>query len=151
MDRRTLLKFGIAFSLFPKVASATNREVWSAPRTAEKLEQNAIKLIDVRSRQEWLETGVAKGAWPISLHEPNFQNRLFLARELSAGSPIALICATGGRSGRILKALKQAGYTGFIDVSEGMLGSYLGPGWIARGLPLTDLNTAITALPMALR
>ena len=65
--------------------------------------------------------------------------------------PIALICATGGRSGQLLRALKRAGYTGYIDVSEGMLGSPLGAGWIARGLAVVDLETALRAMPMELR
>ena len=85
------------------------------------------------------------------MHERGFEQQLFAARDLAAGRPVALICATGGRSAQLLAALKRAGYSGFIDVSEGMLGSRRGPGWIARGLPITDLETALTAMPQALR
>ncbi len=81
------------------------------------------------------------------MHERGFEKRLFAARELAGDKPIALICATGGRSARLLAALKRAGYSGFIDVSEGMLGSRRGPGWIARGLPITNLETALLNLP----
>lgn len=137
--------------VIPGLASAATREIWSAPEVAEALYDNAISLLDVRSRPEWADTGLAKGAWPVSMHERGFEQRLFAARDLSAGKPVALICATGGRSARLLAALKRAGYTGFIDVSEGMLGSRRGPGWIARGLPMTDLETALATLPDALR
>ena len=150
MDRRQFFAFASA-TMIPGLAWTATREVWSAPEVAEALDDEAIKLLDVRSRAEWTETGLAKGAWPVSMHERGFEQRLFAARDLAAGKPVALICATGGRSARLLAVLKRAGHTGFIDVSEGMLGSRRGPGWIARGLPMTDLETAVAALPQALR
>ncbi len=106
----------------PQVVAAATREIWSAAETADALAQNRISLIDVRSRPEWVETGVAKAAWPISMHEPVFEQRLFAARDFSGEKPIALI-----------------------------LGSQKGPGWIARGLPVTDLEAALASLPGVLR
>ena len=111
------------------------------------LQSDLIRMIDVRSRAEWTETGVAERTWAISLHEDRFSDRLFAARELAGNRELALICATGGRSGSVMRSLRQAGYTGFIDVSEGMLGSQLGAGWIASGLPVVDIETALAALP----
>lgn len=151
MDRRCFILLASTWVLGPQVVVAATREIWSAAEAADALAQDRISLIDVRSRPEWVETGVATGSWPISMHESGFEQRLFAARDLSGDKPIALICATGGRSGRLLRALKRAGYAGFIDVSEGMLGSSVGPGWIARGLPVTDLETSLTSLPDALR
>lgn len=150
MDRRQFCALGTAM-VIPGLAWAATREIWSAPEVAEALDDETIVLLDVRSREEWAETGLAKGAWPVSMHELGFEQRLFAARDLAAGRPVALICATGGRSARLLAALKRAGYTDFIDVSEGMLGSRIGPGWIARGLPMAGLETAVAALPQALR
>ncbi|NNK67409.1 MAG: rhodanese-like domain-containing protein [Rhodobacteraceae bacterium] len=150
LNRRRFMAIAGAM-VIPGVASAAAREIWSALEAAEALNDEAIVLLDVRSRPEWAETGLAKGAWPVSMHERGFEQRLFAARDFAAGKPVALICATGGRSARLLAALKGAGYTGFIDVSEGMLGSRRGPGWIARGLPMSDLETALAALPDTLR
>ncbi len=151
LRRRQFLALVAGASVMPGLARAVTSDTWSAQEVADALEDDAISLIDVRTRAEWTETGLAKGAWPISMHERGFEQRLFAARDLSAEKPVALICATGGRSARLLAALKRAGYPGFIDVSEGMLGSRRGPGWIARGLPITDLETALAALPEALR
>ena len=150
LNRRHFLALVAGISVMPGLARAVTRDIWSAQEVADALEDDAISLIDVRTRAEWTETGLAKGAWPISMHERGFEQRLFAARDLSADKSVALICATGGRSARLLAALKRAGYPGFIDVSEGMLGSRRGPGWIARGLPMTDLETALAALPEAL-
>lgn len=151
MDRRCFILLASTWVMGPQVVAAATREIWTAAEAADGFAQDKISLIDVRSRPEWVETGVAKEAWPISMHEPGFEQRLFAARDFSGEKPIALICATGGRSGRLLSVLKRAGYTGFIDVSEGMLGSPKGPGWIARGLPVTDLEAALASLPGALR
>lgn len=151
MKRRDLLFLAPAALLTPGFAVAGTSEIWSATDAADALVAGEITLIDVRSREEWLETGIAQGAWPISMHEKGFQDRFFAARELSGGKPVALICATGGRSGSLLRALQRAGYTEFIDVSEGMLGSRRGPGWIDRGLPVVSLDAAVQGLPDALR
>ena len=151
LDRRLFIAQLSALALIPGYATATTREIWSALEAADALDAGDVALIDVRSRPEWAETGVAAGAWPVSMHERGFEHRLFAARDLSAGNPVALICATGGRSARLLSALRRAGYSGFIDVSEGMLGSRRGPGWIARGLPIVDLESALASLPEPLR
>lgn len=147
----TILVPGVVTGLVPSVAFSVERDVWSAVEIAEALDNDSAVMIDVRSRQEWQDTGIAQGAWPISMHEQGFQDRLFAARTLAQGKPIALICATGGRSGRVFAALKRAGYDGFVDISEGMLGSRSGPGWIKRGLPVVKLEQALSDLPNPLK
>lgn len=150
LTRRQLVTALVGTAAMPSILSAQTSDIWSAGQAYEALIADQIRLIDVRSRAEWDETGVAEGAWAISLHEDRFPERLFAARELADGRPVALTCATGGRSGSVMRSLRQAGYTGFIDVSEGMLGSSLGPGWIATGLPVVDMETALAALPESL-
>ena len=137
----------LASSVAPFSAVAQTAEVWSADMAADALQQDLIRMIDVRSRPEWTDTGVADGTWPISLHEDRFAERLLAAREQAEGRPVVLICATGGRSGRVMRSLRQAGYSGFLDVSEGMLGSAAGPGWIAGGYPVVGVDAALAALP----
>lgn len=131
-------------------ARSQSADIWSAPHAWEALSNDEIRMIDVRSREEWAETGVAERAWPISMHEARFPDRLFAAREAAEGRQVALICATGGRSGFIMRSLRTSGYDGFIDVSEGMLGSDVGVGWIAAGLPVVTAEQALAALPTAL-
>lgn len=141
--------FGLASAtiIAPAEVLALSPSVWNVRQAYEALKADEIRLIDVRSRGEWQETGVAKFAWPVSLHEPRFSKRLIVAKELAVDRPIALICASGGRSGRVLRGLKQAGFKNFLDVSEGMMGSNTGPGWIASGLPIQGMNEALSALP----
>ncbi|WP_375255416.1 rhodanese-like domain-containing protein [Yoonia sp.] len=150
ITRRSAVIGIAATAVLPTAAAAQSSEIWSVGEAHDALQQDLIRMIDVRSRQEWAETGLADRAWAISLHEDRFPERLFAARALAEGRPVALICATGGRSGSVMRSLRQAGYSGFVDVSEGMLGSARGPGWIAAGLPVVDMDAALAALPETL-
>lgn len=151
-DRRRVLAMSVAIpaQAFATTALALSREVWSAAQAHEALLEDRVRLLDIRSREEWRETGVAQGAWLVSMHERQFPERLFATRQLAEDRTVALICATGGRSGAVMQALRQAGHAGFVDVSEGMLGNRLGPGWIATGLPVVTMSEALALLPAAL-
>lgn len=147
---RRLFIFGLAASPIGLAATrlhAQARTIWSAREAYDALLANRARVVDVRSREEWLETGVGAGIWPISMHEDRFPDRLFAAKALAGSRHVGLICATGGRSAALLRALRQAGYEGYADISEGMLGSRRGPGWLASGLPVVSLETALAAMP----
>lgn len=148
LSRRQVLALCLVLPATPALARLP--EPWTVRRTFEALQSDTLRLLDVRSRPEWAETGVARGAWPVSLHEKGFPQRLFRARDLADGRTVALICATGGRTASVMRALDSEGHQGFVDVSEGMLGSAAGPGWIASGLPVLTLDQALAALPRAL-
>lgn len=150
LDRRTALLSVASVVAFPSSAFAQSAEIWSVTEAYEALQSDKICMIDVRSHEEWGETGVAEKAWAISMHEDRFVERLFAARSLAGDRLLALICATGGRSRSVMRSLRQSGYRGFVDVSEGMLGSSRGPGWIAAGLPIVTMQEAVAALPKSL-
>ena len=98
-----------------------------------------ILLVDIRRPDEWQRTGIAEGAVPIDMRRPDFTDAVLAARA-SPTPPIALICARGVRSARMTARLTDAGLTPIIDVPEGMLGSFAGPGWVKRDLPLQSWN-----------
>ncbi len=95
-----------------------------------------LTLIDIRRPDEWALTGVGEGAHPLDMRTPDFEAALARLSGNDPTAPVALICARGVRSSRLAARLADAGFTGIIDVPEGMLGSAAGPGWIARGLPV---------------
>ncbi len=151
LNRRTVLfSIAAAIAIPARAAIAQDAEIWQALQAHDALVADRIRMIDVRSRDEWTDTGLAELAWPISMHEGRFSKRLFAARELANGRPVALICATGGRSGSLMRSLRRGGYEGFIDVSEGMMGSRRGPGWINSGLPVVGIKKGLATLPEAL-
>ena len=109
----------------------------SAPEAAAAVASSEIILVDIRRPDEWSDTGVPQGAVPLDMRRDDFPQALLEVMGGRKDLPVALICARGIRSGRISVRLSEAGFTQVLDVSEGMLGSRAGPGWLARGLPVT--------------
>jgi rhodanese-related sulfurtransferase len=111
--------------------------VLTATEAFAKAATGKITLIDIRTPQEWAETGSGAGAKRLDMRRDDF---VFALDQLLGGDrtkPVALICARGVRSSRLSRTLREGGFTNIIDVPEGMLGSYAGPGWIERGLPIS--------------
>ncbi len=98
----------------------------------------AITLVDIRTPAEWRETGLPASAHAITMNQDSAALLTALDKALGGdrSKPLALICRTGNRSSRLIGDLQKAGYTGLIDVAEGMAGSRAGPGWLKSGLPL---------------
>ena len=124
-------------------AAWADAPILSAPEAQGQVADGEMVLLDIRSREEWEETGFAKGAWPVSMHERDFGTRLQAILKNVPPEQIGLICATGGRSAHIAKLLSQNGIDGVIDVSEGMMGNQRGPGWIARDMDIVPLDAAL--------
>lgn len=123
-------------------AALAETPILSAPDAQERLESGELILLDIRTPEEWQDTGIAKGAWPVSMHREDFKARLDAILAVYPPEQIALICAVGGRSGGVTGALERGGIVGVSDVSEGMMGSARGAGWIARGLEVVPLDQA---------
>lgn len=153
LSRRNALKLAIMAPVGITLGSsilAQTQDVWTPETIHNALKQDLARLVDVRRPDEWEDTGVALGAWPIDMTDPMFGERLMIARELANGRPIALICRSGGRSGLIMDQLRQNQTAGFVDVTGGMLGSRSADGWIQLGLPVVSMEAAVAALPIAL-
>ena len=99
-----------------------------------------VLLVDIRTHGEWKQTGLGATALAISMHKPGFVDKLAEAAGQDKNKKIALICATGGRSNWLQGQLAKFGFTNVVDVSEGMLGSSAGPGWLKAGLPVKPFS-----------
>lgn len=142
LTRNAAALCAVAAFLVLGATPAMSQSILSAPEAQERVATGDMVLLDIRSRQEWTETGVAKGAWPVSMHEPDFSARLQAILNEYPTDQIGLICATGGRTEFIIGVLNKNGITGVSDVSEGMMGNPRGPGWIARGMEVVPLDEA---------
>lgn len=129
----TVLAVGSAYTLSQPASAGQTLDAETAFQRARTGE---ITLVDIRQPREWAETGSPQGAHRLDLQSPDFLDRLSALVDGDPSRPVALICASGGRSARTAQALTEAGFSNVLDVSEGMLGSSAGPGWLARGLPV---------------
>lgn len=104
-----------------------------------------LTIVDVRSPGEWRETGVAKGAWKVTIHGPQkmegFLKEIIARTNGDRSRRIALICATGVRSDYALRYLQKNGYKNVTHIAEGMMGRSAfrggGKGWLKHGLPVS--------------
>ena len=123
-------------------AGLAQAQTMSASEAYSAVLNDDVIILDIRSPGEWAETGVAKGAWPVTKHDPSFGPNLQRILEKHPNKPLALICATGGRSNYVAGILRERGLLGTIDIAEGMFGNGDAPGWIAGNLPVVDIATA---------
>jgi rhodanese-related sulfurtransferase len=92
--------------------------------------------VDVRTPQEWRDTGVPPGAVLLDVSQPTFEARLAGLRAEHPGKTIALFCRTATRSRRAQEALMARGWRDLVDVRGGMLGDGRETGWLDAGLPV---------------
>ena len=142
MRRRTFLLGGIAATGLAggAVVAARARDRFDgatiAPADAlARARAGDLLLVDVRRPDEWAATGVPEGGHPLDMRRDDFEAALLALAAGDRDRAVALICARGVRSDRVAARLAAVGFTRVLDVSEGMLGSRAGPGWVARGLP----------------
>ncbi len=102
-----------------------------------KMQNQTLVMIDVRTEGEWRQSGIASGAVPISMLDPQFLDKLAEVQAQNPGKTIAFICASGRRSTIVQTRLSNMGYKNIYSVYGGTTGSSRSPGWIAEGLPVT--------------
>lgn len=135
----------VAFSVAGSArADSAKSDNISSSEALARARRGEVTIIDVRSPQEWRQTGLPAGAKAVSIHDPDGIEGFVAALRRSVGNdldrPVALICARGNRSTRAQNALQAAGFTQVLNIKEGMLGSASGPGWLARELPLESCH-----------
>ena len=99
----------------------------------ERLRAEGVPVIDVRRADEWRETGVIEGSHLLTFYdaEGNYDLERWLPalRQIAeAGQPVAFICRSGKRSGRVARLLDERfGYSRVYTAQAGILG------WIGEG------------------
>jgi rhodanese-related sulfurtransferase len=110
----------------------------SAPQALERSKQGSLLIIDIRTPEEWRETGVIPGARRVDFYRgPNVLLKSVLEMvDGNRNAPIALVCHSGSRTIQAQRFLQAQGFTQVYNLKEGMAGSPAGPGWLNRQLPL---------------
>lgn len=80
-----------------------------------ELVQSGIKIIDIRTEPEWVQTGIVKGSIPITFFDArgNYDAQKFLddiSKHVKKGEEFALICRTGNRTTAVSDFLGKQGY-----------------------------------------
>ena len=107
----------LSISLFAEV---TNK------RASQELLDSKIPIVDIRTPQEWKETGLLQGSIPIMLFDEKGQYNLkaFLD-ELNAAvdtsKPFAIICRTGSRTSVLAPFLSKKMHYSVVNIKDGIM------------------------------
>ncbi len=138
-----LAALALAACLCALPAAAAEGEV-EAPQALEQAQAGRLTIIDIRTPEEWRQTGVVPGAKRVNLYVTGgaaaFLSGILEAVGGDRTAPLALICRTGNRSAKAAAYLRAQGFSAVTDIGEGMAGGSKGPGWIKRGLPVENCN-----------
>ena len=99
----------------------------------ERLRAEGVAVIDVRRPEEWRKTGVVEGSHLLTFFDKKGRYDLdswlpALAAIAESDRPVALICRSGNRSGRIARMLDERfGYRHVYTAGDGILG------WLEEG------------------
>ena len=88
------------------LASSLSAEVTNIEVTPAFINNTKLKIIDIRTQSEWIETGIVRGAYTITFFDErgNYNIDSFLAKlnaVVDKDEKFALICRTGSRTGMI--------------------------------------------------
>jgi rhodanese-related sulfurtransferase len=134
--RASLATAALLASVLAAAAQDTPMNI-TPPEAAKMMKEQKAVLIDIRTPEEWKETGVAEGAVTIDMNDPMFISKLQQAIGGDKTKPVALICRTANRTRTVQSALIQQGvHTRVMNVEGGMIGNSADKGWIAHGLPV---------------
>ena len=117
------MRYLITFILL--MSTLLQAEIITTPISQELLTKK-VPLVDIRTEGEWKETGIVKGAIPITFFNEQGQYDLdkFLAElnaKVDTKKEFALICRSGSRTNMVGKFLSdKLGYK-VIDIKGGML------------------------------
>ena len=99
---RLLVVAALAMPAVPGVAG----EVTVTQMTVEQMKAEGALIVDIRTPEEWAETGVIDGAKLVTFTDPES----FLAAvgpDLADGRDLVLVCRSGRRSGAAAEALQS--------------------------------------------
>ena len=85
------------------------------PVSTSLIENSDFTIVDIRTKPEWIQTGIVKGSHLITFFDAqgNYDAKDFLKQmdELAKeDKEIALICRTGNRTGQVANFMAQQGY-----------------------------------------
>ncbi|WP_456451587.1 rhodanese-like domain-containing protein [Hydrogenimonas sp.] len=128
-------KLLLAFLFLPLLLMAEVRDLNIAG--FEKLKQNGIPVIDIRTPMEWKETGIIDGSHTIMFFAPdgsyNVQEFLHRLKQLGIDkkTPFILVCRSASRTRMLGNFLNEKmGYENVYHLTGGILN------WKAHGKPL---------------
>lgn len=107
--------------------------------TLQKLLKDKVALVDIRTPEEWKETGIVEGSHLLTFFDKNGRYNIDawmndFEKIANKNQPVILICRTGNRTTTVSNFLdKKMGYHTVYNVKKGILD------WIKTGNPIVKV------------
>ncbi len=113
----------IVFNLLLFISTAFAEVINQYP--TQNLVDSDVKIIDIRTLGEWRETGVLKGAIPLTFFDifGNYNIPVFMAKlrsHVKEGEKFAIICHVGSRTAMLAEYLDKEQHMRVINLLGGM-------------------------------
>ncbi len=132
-----LFALGVSFMLSSTHEAQAGGMSIAAPAAIEQAQAKKALLIDIRTPDEWQQSGMPNNAVGIVWGDAQFADKVLALTKNNKAAALILLCRSGNRSTQAMHYLMGQGFTNVNHVGEGMIGGKDGPGWLARRLPLT--------------
>jgi rhodanese-related sulfurtransferase len=101
-------------------------EVVHEEATPKFIKETKLKIIDIRTKGEWVETGIVKGAYTLTFFDErgNYDVDIFLNaldQIVKKNEQFALICRTGSRTGMIANFLGEKLHYRVVNLKGGLM------------------------------
>ncbi|EKV31965.1 rhodanese-like domain protein [Caenispirillum salinarum AK4] len=122
----------------PEAGATPPAHAWTdvGPEAFAKLAADGVTVIDVRTPEEWRETGIIPGAKTVMAFDEDGPVRGFPEAMLAAAppdAPVAIYCRSGNRSAAVASfAAKRMGYPQVYNLEPGI------KGWVREGRPMRE-------------
>jgi len=108
------------------LVSTISAEVTQIEVTPEFIKSTTLKIIDIRTQGEWIQTGIIRGAYTLTFFDEkgNYDIDGFLAqlnKIVAKNEKFALICRTGSRTGMISNFLGKKLNYHVVNLRGGMM------------------------------
>ena len=128
--------------LFVSSLNCANDLVGITPSELQTMTSEGVKVVDIRTPEEWTKTGVIPGSVPLTYFDAKGHSdpKAFIASlEKITGSksaPVVFVCRSGHRSGEVGKLLTSTmGFSHVYHLETGI------NGWIASGRPVLEASS----------
>jgi rhodanese-related sulfurtransferase len=133
LPRRTLVLGALAVVFVRSAEAQTASPSLSVREAHDGVKAGKLILVDIRTAEEWADTGVPQGALRLDAEASGFEVRLAGLRVDYPGKRIVLIDRSGGAAITVQQKLAGRGWRELSVVRGGMLGV---GGWLAEKLPV---------------
>lgn len=134
-----VLAFAAALLASPAPAPAAEVRTMSVEEARAAAESGSMVLVDIRTPDEWRDSGIPDVARPLDMTSKGFVRDLLALRGEDPSVSLGLICATGGRSRYLANWLARNGVRNVVDVPAGV---HTRDGWLAKKLPVRRPDAA---------